>query len=104
MTASIDGFTSATLKDLRERWWTADFTEFLAETLRPRPGNRILDVGCGEGLAEVSLGHLHISQIRLVGIDLAGLPEGSYDLVLDVRDEISSARLRQREPFTIEGS
>jgi SAM-dependent methyltransferase len=70
MTAPIDGFTSATLKDLRERWWTADFTEFLAETLRPRPGNRILEVGCGEGLAEVSLGRLHISQIRLVGIDL----------------------------------
>ena len=41
--------------------------------------------------------------VRLVGIDLAGLPEGSYDLVLDVRDEISAARLRQREPFTIEG-
>jgi ubiquinone/menaquinone biosynthesis C-methylase UbiE len=70
MTAPIDGFKSATLKSLRERWWTADFTEFLAETLRPRPGNRILDVGCGEGLAEVSLGRLHISQIRLVGIDL----------------------------------
>ena len=71
MTAPIDGFTSATLKDLRERWWTEDFTEFLAETLRPRPGNRILDVGCGQGLAEVSLGRLHISQVRLVGIDLA---------------------------------
>jgi ubiquinone/menaquinone biosynthesis C-methylase UbiE len=70
MTAPIDGFKSATLKHLRERWWTADFTEFLAETLRPRPGNRILDVGCGEGLAEVSLGRLQISQIRLVGIDL----------------------------------
>ena len=28
---------------------TTTFTEFLAETLRPRPGNRILDVGCGEG-------------------------------------------------------
>ena len=69
MTAPIDGFKSATLKHLRERWWTADFTEFLAETLRPRPGNRILDVGCGEGLAEVSLGRLHISQIRQVGID-----------------------------------
>ena len=41
--------------------------------------------------------------VRLVGIDLAGLPEGSYDLVLDVRDEIADARLRQREPFTIEG-
>ena len=71
MTAPIDGFKSATLKDLRERWWTDDFTEFLAETLRPRPGNRILDVGCGQGLAEVSLGRLHISQVRLVGIDLA---------------------------------
>ena len=71
MTAPIDGFTSATLKDLRERWWTDDFTEFLAETLQPRPGNRILDVGCGQGLAEVSLGRLHISQVRLVGIDLA---------------------------------
>ena len=42
--------------------------------------------------------------VRLVGIDLAGLPEGSYDLVLDVQDEIANARLRQREPFTIEGS
>ncbi|HEY8233911.1 MAG TPA: VWA domain-containing protein [Vicinamibacteria bacterium] len=41
--------------------------------------------------------------VRLVGIDLAGLPEGSYDLVLDVQDEIGHARLRQREPFTIEG-
>ena len=69
MNAPIDGFKSATLKHLRERWWTSDFTEFLAETLRPRSGNRILDVGCGEGLAEVSLGRLHISQIRQVGID-----------------------------------
>jgi hypothetical protein len=39
--------------------------------------------------------------VRLVGIDLAGLPEGSYDLVLDVTDEIGHARLRQREPFRI---
>jgi len=42
--------------------------------------------------------------IRLVGIDLAGLPEGSYDLVLDVQDDVGGARLRQREPFTISGS
>lgn len=69
MIAPIDGFKSATLKHLREGWWNDDFTEFLAETLRPRPGNRILDVGCGAGLAEVSLGRLHISQIRLHGID-----------------------------------
>jgi len=41
--------------------------------------------------------------VRLVGIDLAGLPEGSYDMVLDVRDDIADARLRQRESFTIAG-
>lgn len=70
MAASIDALTSPTLKYLRERWWNDDFTEFLAETLRPRPGNRILDVGCGEGTAEVRIGRLHVSQMRMVGIDL----------------------------------
>ncbi len=68
-TAPIDGFISPTLKDLREHWWDDEFTEFLVETLRPRPGNRILDVGCGTGVAEVSLGRLHISQVGLAGID-----------------------------------
>ncbi|MSO45809.1 MAG: methyltransferase domain-containing protein [Acidobacteria bacterium] len=66
----IDALTSPTLKYLRERWWDANFTEFLAETLRPRPGNKILDVGCGEGLAETHIGRLHVSQLRLFGIDL----------------------------------
>ena len=70
MAASIDALTSPTLKYLRERWWNDDFTDFLAETLRPRPGNRILDVGCGEGTAEVRIGRLHVSQMRMVGIDL----------------------------------
>jgi len=70
MTPTIDALTSPTLKHLREAWWGDEFTEFLAETLRPRPGNRILDVGCGEGLAEVAIGRLHISQVRLVGVDL----------------------------------
>jgi arsenite methyltransferase len=69
MPASIDALTSATLKHLREAWWDDEFTAFLAETLAPRPGNRILDVGCGEGLAEVEIGRLHISQLRLFGID-----------------------------------
>jgi SAM-dependent methyltransferase len=68
--AAIDALTSATLKHLRESWWDDAFTGFLGETLAPRPGNRILDVGCGEGLAEVAIGRLHISQLRLVGIDL----------------------------------
>ena len=70
MPISIDAFTSPTLKYLRERWWNDEFTEFLVETLRPRAGNRILDVGCGEGLAEIHIGRLHLSQIRLVGVDL----------------------------------
>ena len=70
MPISIDALTSPTLKYLRERWWNDEFTEFLVETLRPRAGNRILDVGCGEGLAEIHIGRLHLSQIRLVGVDL----------------------------------
>jgi SAM-dependent methyltransferase len=69
MAAAIDALTSPTLKHLREAWWDDEFTEFLAETLKPRPGNRILDVGCGEGLGEVAIGRLHISQVRLVGVD-----------------------------------
>jgi len=68
--AAIDGLASGTIKHLREAWWDEDFTEFLAETLRPRPGNRILDVGCGEGLAEVAIGRLRVSQLELVGVDL----------------------------------
>jgi len=70
MHADMDALTSATLKHLRERWWNDEFTEFLAETLRPRAGNRILDVGCGEGTGEISIGRLHVSQLQLVGIDL----------------------------------
>lgn len=70
MATEIDAFTSPTLKHLRESWWNDEFTEFLRETLKPRPGNRLLDVGCGEGLAEVAIGRLHISQVRLFGVDL----------------------------------
>jgi SAM-dependent methyltransferase len=66
----IDALTSPTLKHLREHWWNDEFTGFLKETLRPRPGNRILDVGCGDGRGEVSIGRLQLSQIRLYGVDL----------------------------------
>jgi precorrin-6B methylase 2 len=69
MARHVDVLTSATLKNLREQWWDAEFSEFLRETLHPRPGNRILDVGCGEGTAELSLGRLRISQLALFGID-----------------------------------
>ena len=67
--AAIDILTSPTLKHLRQRWWNDDFTEFLVETLKPRAGNRILDVGCGEGLAEIAIGRRQLPQVRMVGID-----------------------------------
>jgi SAM-dependent methyltransferase len=69
MPRHLDALTSPTLKHLRERWWDSYFSEFLRETLRPRPGTRILDVGCGEGTAELSLGRLQISQVTLFAID-----------------------------------
>lgn len=69
MPRHVDALTSATLKHLRERWWDSDFSNFLRDTLRPRPGTRILDVGCGEGTAELSLGRLQISQVSLFAID-----------------------------------
>ena len=84
----IDALISPTLKHVREGWWNAEFTEFLVETLHPRPGNRILDVGCGEGLAEVSIGHLHISQVRQIGVDL------KVDNAIAARDEASAHNLR----------
>lgn len=70
MHADLDALASATLKHVRERWWNDEFTEFLAETLRPRAGNRILDVGCGEGTGEISIGRLHVSQLQMVGVDM----------------------------------
>jgi len=88
VTATIDALTSPTLKHLREAWWDDVFTEFVVETLKPRAGNRILDVGCGEGLAEVALGRLHISQVRLVGVDLV------VDKVLKASQETASHNQR----------
>jgi SAM-dependent methyltransferase len=70
MARHVDALTAATLKNLREQWWDSQFSEFLHDTLRPRPGTRILDVGCGEGTAELTLARLRISQLRLFAIDL----------------------------------
>jgi hypothetical protein len=39
--------------------------------------------------------------IREVGLSLAGLEEGTYDVILDVRDEVSGAALKHRESFVL---
>jgi VWFA-related protein len=39
--------------------------------------------------------------VRQVGISLEGMGEGPYDLVLDVHDEVSGARLKHRESFAL---
>jgi VWFA-related protein len=39
--------------------------------------------------------------VRLLGIGIGDLPEGAYDLVLRVKDEVSGESLEQREPFTL---
>lgn len=66
---TLDALTSATLKHVRDDWWDEAFTSFLVERLRPRAGNRILDVGCGTGSVELRLSRLRVPQISLVGID-----------------------------------
>src|SRR5215207_4653397 len=70
MIRDVDGLTSATLKHLRERWWDDAFTDFVKDTLQPRSGRRILDVGCGIGTAEVKLSRLRLTQVELVAVDL----------------------------------
>ena len=40
--------------------------------------------------------------VRLLGLPLDGLAEGTYELVLDVRDEASGVRLERREAFRLE--
>jgi len=39
--------------------------------------------------------------VRFVGVPLDGLEEGPYDLVLEVHDEVSGARLLDGEPLTL---
>lgn len=70
MSRALDALTSPTLKHLRDEWWNDAFSEFLEETLRPKPGKRILDVGCGTGNAEGALARLRMSQVRLYAVDL----------------------------------
>jgi SAM-dependent methyltransferase len=88
MPGGIDALRSPTLKHVREQWWDEEFTSFLRETLRPRPGNRILDVGCGAGTAEIKIGRQRLSQVRLFGVDLV------VQNVVEARRETAGHNLR----------
>ena len=39
--------------------------------------------------------------VRLIGMGLAGMKEGRYDLVLDVRDQVSGQQIERIESFTL---
>ena len=88
MVRGLDALTSLTLKHVRERWWNDAFGEFLEQALRPKPGKRILDVGCGVGSAEISLARLQVSQIRLFGVDVL------LERVREARDRIRGINAR----------
>ena len=72
MSRELDALTASTLKYLRERWWDDGFAKFLAEVLEPKPGCRLLDVGCGPGTAGFSLAAHGLRDVTIVGVDLAG--------------------------------
>jgi SAM-dependent methyltransferase len=74
MTRDIDLLISPALTHLRDRWWDAAFTEFVRDTLRPQPGERVLEIGCGPGIPELMLGLLEPGGgTRYVGVDVDGV-------------------------------
>lgn len=88
MNRDVDVLTSATLKHLRNRWWDDEFTAFVRDTVQPRAGQRILDVGCGTGTAEIKLSRLRLSQVQLVAVDLL------VDRVIEARAQASAHNFR----------
>jgi ubiquinone/menaquinone biosynthesis C-methylase UbiE len=96
MARDLDSLTSFTLKHLRDRWWDAAFTGFLRDMLQPRAGERVLDVGCGAGTAELILTLL---QSELAASAAPPGPPGQTHFVgIDiVRSRLHAARLAARE-------
>jgi VWFA-related protein len=66
-----------------------------------------LDVRAADGKVVVRVPSTRITAdtdgrvARLVGITLDGLPQGAYMLDIDIRDEVSGARLERLEPFAL---
>jgi SAM-dependent methyltransferase len=79
----VDVLAAPTLKHVREQWWDDAFTIFLKDTVQPRAGRRILDVGCGVGTAEVKLSRLHLTQVSLVAVDI--LPDRAREALAATR-------------------
>jgi SAM-dependent methyltransferase len=79
----IDVLVAPTLKNLRTRWWDEAFTTFVRDTVQPRPGRRILDIGCGIGTAEVNLGRQPLTQVTLIGVDR--VPDRAREALAAVR-------------------
>lgn len=69
MARDIDILTAPGLKHLRDRWWDGAFDAFVTDTLQPRAGDWVLEVGAGTGLTDVTLGLLTPGAVRYVGID-----------------------------------
>jgi SAM-dependent methyltransferase len=83
MPRDIDVLVAPTLKNLRTRWWDDAFTTFVRDTVQPRPGRRILDIGCGIGTAEVNLGRQPLTQVTLIGVDR--VPDRAREALAAVR-------------------
>jgi SAM-dependent methyltransferase len=66
VTRDIDVLTAPGLKHLRDRWWDAEFDAFVIDTLQPRPGDWVLEVGAGAGLADLT--------VRLLGAGARARP------------------------------
>lgn len=72
--------------DMLSTWWReelrddsayeADVATLLADLLTPQPGDRILDVGCGEGR---TMAWLNSARVRTIGVDI------SVDLLASAR-------------------
>jgi hypothetical protein len=62
---------------------------------------RLAILGLAGTLALLGADRIAGQVVRFVGMPLDGLEEGPYDLVLEVQDEVSGARLLHHEPFTL---